>query len=329
MTDETMDARLRAAGERWRAGTTVVAEPPAATGPIELAPPPHRPRRTRWIAAASAAVVAAALAVGGTLLLTRTHGTGGQPVGLPSTHPAASLVDTDWQLVRIIDRDGNTPALDRASSLRIGQDGRLVASDGLNTLGAEVTIHRTTLELRDVGTTLVGSTQSSVVTDTVDAMLSDTVAYTLKGDQLILGKPGVGMLVYNTASSLSTPQDLTKYSWRLIAKEVTTTSGGSSSGSGSSAVGESVLSFVRTGFELRHRCYTNQGSARLGAGTMTLSHVTLKQAIPCPTNGTAAAEQKENGFVDDLLTGRVTWSIAGTALTITKGGRTATFRQAG
>lgn len=73
--DESMDARLRAAGERWRAAT------PAATaesGASEFEPLPEpAPRRRTWIASAAAAAIVAAVGVGVGIF---ASGSGHQPV---------------------------------------------------------------------------------------------------------------------------------------------------------------------------------------------------------------------------------------------------------
>ena len=94
MTDEQMDARLAAAGERWRTDNTTVACAPAPTvaeTDPEIAPPAPAHRR-RWGLLGSAAAVAAALVVGGTFLL-RGSGNGPTPSG-----DTAALEGHVWQV---------------------------------------------------------------------------------------------------------------------------------------------------------------------------------------------------------------------------------------
>jgi hypothetical protein len=74
MSDDLMDARLRAAGERWRAAHDTPAAEPSADGEHpDIAVGPTLSHRRRWTLVGSAAVVAAALAVGG-VFMARTVG---------------------------------------------------------------------------------------------------------------------------------------------------------------------------------------------------------------------------------------------------------------
>jgi heat shock protein HslJ len=80
MTDERMDARLRAAGERWRTANTEVAEP-SEPSEVEIASPATPSRHRNWWAIASAAVVVAALALGA-VLFARSSDTGNSAAGI-------------------------------------------------------------------------------------------------------------------------------------------------------------------------------------------------------------------------------------------------------
>ena len=335
MSDDLMDARLRAAGERWRAadGTAV----PPAQSPFTPRPTPVVRHRTRWVAAVSAAVIAAALVVGGAVLLANrdTNGTpiaGPQPsqshgsAPPPSNPPgAAPLVGTRWQLTQMINRAGSHPAAGQAY-LQFTKN-RFVGSDGCNALGGTAIVSAHTIELSDVFSTLMACPRSTA--GQVSGMLmSGTIEYRIAGSSLVLMRGAEGTLVYRAASSVAkqNPSQLVGPHWTVQSTEVTTQSGGSGSASGRSAVAQSVLTFDgHGGFTVQHRCYTNHGKAVLGAGTADLSAVTLKTAVPCSSGTNVRAEQQENAFVDDLLTGRVTWHLDSGVLTISKGGHSASF----
>ncbi len=141
MSDEQMDARLRAAGESWRAAHTA-----ASTAAIEPAPAetevgvPHRAGR-RWGLFASAAVVAAALVVGGSLIL---RGSGTSPGPAIDT---AALEGTVWQLTGL---NGN-PADPHSSALfYLDQGGHLVADDECKLIGGTAHVDGSTLTVADL-----------------------------------------------------------------------------------------------------------------------------------------------------------------------------------
>jgi heat shock protein HslJ len=419
MTDEQMDARLRAAGERWRAGAAT-AEPHPDDG-FELLPARTRSHNRRWLAVASAAVLVAVLALAGMVVAQRTdhapsstnatrqlsgkwidpvtratltfapgsvriadgcstgtyrlqvagnRATVGAPIGnvsvcggtpenqdrlqlfhqvvsgtftfvrsgqlLALSHAGAgtvlltpdgnlTLVDTDWHLWKITDRDGTNivPAGDPV--LHIDGEQHLTGTDGCNSLSGDVQVRVDTIVVPTLATTEMACVDPafSGSTNQIDAMLADTVHYSIDGDALTLTKPGAGTLVYRAASADGT--DLVGRAWTLTGTEKQ--SGGSSTGA--SAAGESVVRFDgQGGFTLEHRCYVRQGEAQVASGTVTLSNVRLKSAHPCPYTGTQDQEQRENELVDSVLTGTVSWSLDGNRLTISNGGTTLTFEAA-
>jgi heat shock protein HslJ len=127
MTDEQMDARLRSAGEAWRAATAP-AEEITPVEPHNLTTPetprPHRPRTGLLI---SAAAVAAAVVAGSAALVSHLAGNG--------HHAAADTVpleQTVWQFVGYGDQLDNHSF----STLYISSDGRLVADDECELLSA-------------------------------------------------------------------------------------------------------------------------------------------------------------------------------------------------
>ncbi|HEY7010294.1 MAG TPA: META domain-containing protein [Jatrophihabitantaceae bacterium] len=330
MTDELMDARLRAAGERWRAAE------PTPLPPSEPALVPHPApvlrHRARWVVAVSAAVIAAALVVSGAVLLANRN-TNGTPIAgpLPSEshasapQPSVPLVGTLWKLTQVIGRSGSY-AIEGKPSLQFTSTSRFLGTDGCNSLGGKVTVAARTITMSNVMSTMVACSGSSNVVSGM--LMSGTLQYRIVGSSLILTRAGEATLIYRAASSAAkqNPAQLMGSHWTLQSTEVTTHSGSNVSASGHSAVAQSVLTFDgRGGFTVQHRCYTNQGKAALGAGTAEFSAVSLKTAVPCSSGTNVRAEQQENAFVDDLLRGRVTWHIDQNVLTISKGGHSASF----
>jgi heat shock protein HslJ len=134
MTDEQMDARLRRAGEAWRAAHLATAETPATlTEDIHAvtAPPPRKPRHAALLA--SAAVVVAALVAGGIVLL---NGVGHHRTS--SSDQGIALEGTVW---RLVGRGDATPRTNSLATLYIGKDRRLVLDDGCNLTGVRVDVN--------------------------------------------------------------------------------------------------------------------------------------------------------------------------------------------
>jgi heat shock protein HslJ len=333
MTDELMDARLRAAGERWR-----TADRPGAPveAPLAVRPAPVVRHRARWVAAVSAAVIAAALVVSGVVLLTNRD-TNGTPVAAqpstphssaphgPAPQPSVPLVGTRWTLTQLIDPNG-THAPDGNPFLQFVSRSAFVGTDGCNSLGGKAAISARTITVSDVMATLMAC-PGSTATQVSGMLMSGTLDYRIVGSSLILTRAGDPTLIYRAASAV-TKQDPSQLvgRWRLQSTEITTHSGSNTSAEAHSAVAQSVLTFDgRGGFTVQHRCYVNQGKAAVSAGTAELTRVTLKSAVPCPSGSNPRAEEQENGFVDDLLSGRVSWHIDAGGLTISRNGHSATF----
>jgi heat shock protein HslJ len=308
MTDEQMDARLRAAGERWRAGTAV-AEPGLddTAAPIDLLVQARQRRSQRWLAIASAAVLVVALAVGGTLVA-RNHGESEQRSGLA----AASLTGRTWWLPTA------------AGSLRI-VGGTIHITNGCPGQVNHVTVDAHTFAVG--GLIRPASTPAQSVQLTRFArMLTGTVSWSIDGTTLTLRKSGLRDLQLTSNPRLA--QELIGHAWLLDGTETSFSSRNSGSGSGSSAVALSSILFSADGtFAVAHRCYTDSGKVAITPTTLALTDVTLRRALPCPSNAVSPDGQKQNDFVDNLLEGTVHWHLAGKQLTITKGHDTATFRQ--
>jgi hypothetical protein len=320
MTDDLMDERLRAAGERWRAAHPGATDLPEHSDEIDIQPSPKQ--RQRWITAASAAVVAAALIVGGIVIATNRDN------APPSTHaalpPAASvLAGRTWTLSR-----------DASTTLRFASDSVVIHAAGcvMSTVATHVAGHTLSFGAEIGNGSACGGPPPGAPAEHLNrilAILTGTVGWAVVDNRLTLTKAGVGTLTYRAATAdvpSTDPAGLTGHSWQLTQTEAGDGSGTSQSASGGSAISRSVVIFDGTGrFTVEHRCYTDQGDADLGSGTAVLTHVALKVAIPCASNAETKAGQNENDLVDSVLTGHVTWAITGTELTVTKGGKVLTF----
>jgi heat shock protein HslJ len=320
MTDEQMHARLRDAGERWRAASTSVME---TDEPHEITVgPASRFARRRWVTALSAAVVAAAVVLGGALAL--RHDDSGR--GHHLAEASSGVTGVDWKPVEVTTRDWPKLPVDQGS-LHVGTDGRITWNDGCNSRGGQVRVTATTLTVSDVGGTEVHCSGDPVV-DALGAMLTGTVTYSIHQHELTLRKPGVGRIVFEDAANLAAPDpaELRAHPWTLTETETSYSSGNSGGGSASPAVSLSRVTFAGNGtFAVEHHCYTDKGDVAIHDATLTLTHVNPATAIPCASNAESAAGQKENDVVDRLLTGSVTWQIAAGVLTLTKGNDSATF----
>ncbi len=132
MTDEQMDARLRRAGEQWRAAN----DRPGEGDFDESLSTPRTPRPRRTALLVAAAVVAAALVAGAGFLLS-----GGDTHKRSTGTAATPLEGTVWRLVD----DGRRHAGNSLATLYISKDGRLVADDECTVLDLRVDVHAAAL----------------------------------------------------------------------------------------------------------------------------------------------------------------------------------------
>jgi heat shock protein HslJ len=180
MTDEHMDARLRAAGERWRNenSTAAVIEPTAVADPIPVAAN-RPPTRRRWGLFASAAAVAAALVVGGTFLLRGTH-SGPTPTG-----DTAALEGHVWLLT-------DSHGLDSTATLYIDRDGNLVADDDCTLIGGKATVEGDTMTVTDQVVRGKSCTDHSgpAYLDDGAAILDGASTFTITSDGLTITENG-------------------------------------------------------------------------------------------------------------------------------------------
>src|SRR5689334_6004718 len=210
MTDEQMDARLRAAGQRWRErsdGDTVVAELPDVAEELPSLSP-HR-RRTWFVAAAAAAVVA--------LIAGLTFALRGEPRhGTPNAE-TAGLEGVVWLLPATRDMGSSAPP----PTLYIGRDGTLVADDECRLIGGHATVIGQRLTLRDFVVRLKQCTDQygSGFYDKGTNVLRGPAKYSINSAGLTITRAGFGSLHFVTAPkdvlppSLDVPT-LTDTNWR-------------------------------------------------------------------------------------------------------------------
>ncbi len=200
-TDEQMDARLRAAGETWRATAGAATDPPlAADATHDLETLDIRPRQRRHVGLlASAAVVAAALVIGGAFLI--GNGGGKHHQGAD----AAGLEGTVWRLVAVGGRGEQTNSF---STMYIGKDGTVVADDSCSVVSAH-------LDVRDGHLYPTGNFDIRYhdCTDSVGELtfgdgfelLTHFPSYELTGDGLTLSAAGQSAMRFTAAPELVPP----------------------------------------------------------------------------------------------------------------------------
>jgi heat shock protein HslJ len=233
MTDERMDARLRAAGERWRTVSDTspgldVAATVAAHEPEVIAPAPRRPRH--WGLFASAALVAAALVVGGVLLL---------PGGTNSPNPRTNqntdhsgLVGTVWELTAsyAADKPGSPahsqqpPPRDGSdATFYIGPDGQLVADDSCAVIGAKAQVGTGELTVTDQVVRYRSCTDTvgeMVFTNGGTKVLDGTATYEINGNTLTIYHGGASLHFVAAPAGVQAPTlDVPTFvgaHWKLI-----------------------------------------------------------------------------------------------------------------
>jgi hypothetical protein len=158
----------------------------------------------------------------------------------------------------------------------------------------------------------------------IDKVLSGTVRYAIRGDELILSKAGYdGLLIYVPASALSNdrtaPRDLTGQTWNLTSVQF----GDDVYAHAGRPVTQSHLTFFGSSYETTHRCYTRTGASSIADGTMTLTGSRSIDVVPCsqiPSATENAGDGQESQAVDAILDGAVQWTLRGNTLTLHKDG---------
>ena len=321
-TDDDLNARLNAAGERWRAAHQTIAdvdlgylEMPAEPVDVPVTPTgagtgaPHRRRRMRVLLAAGAGVAAAVAATVIAVSLTDSPSTPHRAAGGIG---ANKLVGVDWRLVQV-PGIATTPAqVGVEARLMIDGKGQLTGTDGCNSLGAHVTLTADTINLGSVITTDMACTNVDPARAAriarVDKVLNGTLQWSVKGDELTLSQNGTVALVYRAAPPPTTdPTALTAGKWQLdsVAQD-------GPNGSASTVPPGASLTFDnKGGFTASDGCNSGGGQVTVKAGTLIISkYISTKMACP----------GSQSGLVSKILVGSVAWSIKDGQLTLTKAG---------
>ena len=293
--DELMDARLRAAGERWReqqAESSVVPDVPVQ----ELAPkrPPHR-TRFAWLATAAAVVV---VAVGAGLLIANR---GSSPKPAPVEAGTSGLYDRTWQLQRIIDRQGNQPAVAGRPTVRFERSGQMTGNNGCNGFGGPVTVSAASIRITgDISFTANGCIGPGDAFSAVDDVITHDMTWSIAGSTLVLRNTH-GALVYVAPKQIQ----LAGTDWRLTG--LTT-----HDGKAVKVAGDPSLRIDGTRLSGTDGCNHLSGAVRLVQGSKLVIGSLATTEMACADAdviATAAA-------VDRILTGTLQWRLAGGTLTL-------------
>jgi heat shock protein HslJ len=315
MTDEQMDARLRRAGDAWRAADEADASTRTLDRePLPLVPPANRTWRRRHTGLlASAAVVAAALVAGAGLLIANAGSDRG-----PSKVEAGpiTLARTSWTLVGATTGDGLDVPVAGTATLVIDGANHLSGNDGCNSISGDVRVTGATIDFGNgLATTAIGCLDQQVGASSghVDMVLSGSVTWSIRGDELTLTSPKQGTLVYRAVAAdvrSTDPNNLIGITWHLTTVET----GTGPDGTAQSVTGAPTLQVGRQPGQIAASdgCDLGNADATVGTGTLKLDNAvwTTKQ---CGGTGQATA-------IRAVLSGDVSWVIDNDQLTLTKPG---------
>jgi heat shock protein HslJ len=303
MSDDVIEDRLRRAGERWR---TVHVDPAAVN--LERALPTHEPGgpRRRWVAAASGFVVAAAVALG---LVLVDHG--GSSGGGPAATPAGQLLGR-WTILAVRDQQGQAvvPVTDASFTIANGPTTgalSILGSDGVNSFQGAVTVRGDRLDVGQLAVSAVGAVGPNAA-GTIDAILSGRATWSVVGSRLTLSNSAgtiVAAPVYpqRTAALIGTR-------WQLTTIEA----GGAASPA--TGPGAAYLQLDPGGvMRWSDGCNDLTGTVSADGEELTIRPASQPN-VGC--GGNAVVSQPAT--LARVLTGRVTWAVAGDQLTLTKGG---------
>jgi heat shock protein HslJ len=132
---------------------------------------------------------------GDTLVLTNARG---DTVELHTNGPALDVTGQTWGLSRYNDAREYSHSGSVAATLRIDQSGTVYASDLCHDLSGSATVTDTTITFSDMhgGNGACSDQASAAAAEVVDHVLSGTIDYTIRGDELILNGKDNGLLIY-------------------------------------------------------------------------------------------------------------------------------------
>lgn len=295
MTDEQMDARLRAAGARWRETNAGVAVSEPVVAERTEAATLRRPAK-KWGLLASAAVVAAALVVGGTFVLRDVHDSPA-PSG-----DAAALEGHVW----LLDGKGAT------ASLYIDRDGNLVADDECRLIGGHAAIDGNAMTVsgqvvRDKSCT---DQYGPGFYDAGTAVLDGASTYRISSNALTITRNGKDLRFTLAPPNTPVPSldfpTLVDTQWQLLSATDAT-------GAAVPVTGASTLKITHSGaLTATDRCDTVRADATVAGPSMKLDDIVTGDGCTGSADGTA-------GSVRDFF-------AAGTIRQLTVGGELALTR---
>jgi heat shock protein HslJ len=303
MTDEQMDARLRAAGERFRAATAFDEAVPEVAGRPHDVTGTTRARRSanrRWGLIASAAAVAAALVVGGTLAVQNLTGNNATPTGT-----TAPLEGTVWQLLGYgRERNPNSSA-----TFYFGADGQLVADDDCTVITADATASASHLSATHLQVRPRSCVDSNAPTFTTGVdILTARPTYSIDGDALTVSDGHTAMHLKSIAGAVPPTGDvptLTDTRWRMA--EAIGPNGDVTIGRGES------FTITDGRLEASDGCNTITADAAQDGNRFALTNVQSTR-LPCPSNGV-------DPLIDAVLSkGSIEQVVQGGVLTMTRKG---------
>lgn len=313
MSDELMDARVRAAGERWRERTEVApADPIAVTNSAvhTLAPSaataPRRRSLSTWLTSAAAiAIVSIGLGVVVGVPGSDDPDKGSRP-GTAEGSPA--LYNRRWTNMQIVDAKGKevlgtSEAPPLLSYLEISPDGAIEGADGCKHLSGMARVDGTTINVGTLSRTddaCAGDRGDRAAAHVIARILAGRLTWTIKNEVLIL-RNGNGTL--KLIGTLQLPDSIEGRNWQvtyLIAN-----------GSTMPAAGRPMLRIDDRQLAGTDGCNHISGSVAIDGRLMAVGPLTMTE-LACAdndVNATAAA-------VDKILTGTLTWRVDGDQLTL-------------
>ncbi len=296
--DEVMDARLRAAGERWRAAD--------ATAPIAA---PALRRRRRWAPLLSAAALVIALITSGWLVL-RPHSA--SPSSEHRPRPSAHLSGVVWRLTGGVAADGARRHAG-ASVLFTIRRGSFVAVDDCTVLAGLARADGGRLQILDLVVRERGCIDQVGMGLDPQArpVLAGPSTYSVSGRVLTLRKPGSGTLTFSVAPK-STPAPtldvatITGRSWELHRA----VEAGGRARAGSLAA---RLELRDDGsFTATDPCVTIKGDAAVDGNVLRFYNL-IGRHKRCPYGAAVPT-------VEQMFSVSAGWAIAGNTLTLTERG---------
>jgi heat shock protein HslJ len=127
---------------------------------------------------------------------------GGKIVSLHRAGAALTVTGQAWVLERFTDRAGSSHEGDPGAARLFVNDGTVQAGDLCNDLSGSATVGDSTIAFAGVQSTgrVCADRADAAVADVVDQVLSGTVGYVIRGDELILDGGANGLLIYTPSS---------------------------------------------------------------------------------------------------------------------------------